>query len=878
VNPRALLALALTACAAETRQAARPRSPGASSSARESVTVTLLGAAADEPAAPAPGLAGASATRFVGAGLRAEVASAAVDLADDRLGAPLVAAVEVASGWVFATADGTVSAAPRFTGRLRAIGTVPSLLRAGAWSRGRLCLTARDGLWCTDGDALARVTSLDAPVFEAAFADASAGAAVLDDGRYAVTTDGGATWRVASVEGATALTPRYTGTSLQVVTTRGPISTTGAALPTQRADVEVDATASLALVAQALRDRVPTHLRLPAVGLADGGWAALDGAEVVRADARGRERGRLRVAERDVPGRLARWGDAVVLRADRLYRSDDGRRFEPVGPEGGEGWPGDAFALSDDGARAALPGPCATATIPDVADRIDTVCARDARGRWRAVPLIAASLPERGVRRAMHGATLLLGAADRREGRGFRYVTVDTDSGAVRDVAPPEGARFTAALEWTSTGMLRGVVESGDARLLATGSPEGPWATSPLPAGALGVAFADARRGVAFGARLGALWRTLNGGEFWARVPVGAQLRGRSLSPQPDATCDDAGCTVDDVARMEGWGPITDAPPEGPDAPAERARRPAELLAAVVSLRCEDLGAPAPSPFAEGLAPHWLAGAASARSSVGVAQVAWQPEGARAPATALVEGAGGDEPVVLGAGSGALVGDRRGVVAWMRGRGHRALTGMLPAVGGWMLAGPYGWLALPTRGGGVAALSATSRSPRRLATAFEIDATGDVRGAFTAPLESRDDVFPAVGLLERGDRWAVATAAPDGSMRVGAWGGAVTTEAHRRDDVRPCAVARPGPRREALWLPYGRAWGRRIELDGAPARAAVMELDLGDPQRCVRGVRAEDGRGGVHVLRATGDALEGWRDRDGRRTRERCTLRLADWG
>lgn len=871
---RAALLAALSACAAEARQTLRPRAPVASS--RDPVTVTRLGG--DEPTAAAPGLAGAAATRFVGAGLRAEVASTAVDLADDRLGAPLLAAVEVARGWAFATADGTVSVSDRFTGPLRAIGVVPGLQRAGAWSRGRLCLTAREGLWCTDGDTLARVTSLEAPVFEAAFADASAGAAVLDDGRYAVTTDGGATWRVASLEGATALVPRYTGTSLQVLTTRGPVSTEGAPLPPQRADVDVDASTALTLVAQALRDRVPTHQRLPSIRLADGSWASVDGREVVRADARGRERGRTRVAERDVPGRLARWGDAVALRADRLYVSRDGQRFEAIGPDGGEGWPGEAYALSDDGVRAALPGPCATAAMPDVGDRIDVVCARDGRGRWRPVPLAAAALPERGVRRAMHGATLLLGATDRAASGGYRYVTVDTDNGVTRDVAPPEGTRFGATLEWTREGALRGVVEAGERRMLATGSPEGPWATAALPEGALSVAFADAQRGVAFGARLSSLWRTVNGGEFWARVPVGASLRAVRLSPQPDAVCDEGGCTVDDVARVEGWGPVREPlEGDGADALDARPRRPSELLAATVSLRCEDVGAASPSPLHEGGLAHWSVGAAAARSSVGVAQVIWQSEGMRAPATALVEGAGGGELVVLGAGAGALVADRgpAGTLAWMRGRTSRALTGMLPGVGGWTRGGAAAWLVVPTRDGGVAALSATSRSPRRVATGFEVDAAGNVRGAHTAPVETRDEPFPAVGLLERGAQWAVVTATPGGAMRVGAWGATVTEEPNRRDGVRACAVARPGPRRAALWVPYGAAWGRRLAVGSEAATVGVVELDAGDAQRCVRSVRAQDARG-VHALRSTGDGLEGWRDDGASRTRERCTLQLGD--
>ena len=55
-----------------------------------------------------------------------------------------------------------------------------------------------------------------------------------------------------------------------------------------------------------------------------------------------------------------------------------------------------------------------------------------------------------------------------------RATPTQTQLDRLHDVAPPEGAHFTASLEWTSTGMLRGVVESGDARLLATGSPKNP--------------------------------------------------------------------------------------------------------------------------------------------------------------------------------------------------------------------------------------------------------------------------------------------------------------------------------------------------------------------------------------------------------------------
>jgi hypothetical protein len=874
----------LVACSGDPRPALRSARV---INTRTPATVTLLGGAHDEALQTAPGLSGASGTRFLAGGLRAEVTVATVALSDARLGAPLAAAVEVADGWLWLSRDGALSASDHFTSAMRPLGRAAGLVRTSSWSRGRLSVITREGAFTSTGRALAPVRNLPAPAFEMAFADGLFGAATLVDGRLTRTHDGGDTWELVELDQDLALSVRCVGTGLVVETTRGALelSATGPLTAYRPRATEETPVSAAQLVEQALRDRVPTWSRLPSARLSDGAWVSFDRTEAVKSDARGRELRRVHLTEREVPARVERWGDAVVVRADRLYRTTDGQHFETLLPTGGEGWSGDAFALSDDGVSAALPGPCAAALV-DVSDRIEAVCIRTPAGRWRDVTIVTVTPVERGVRRAMHGGLLLLGAPDHAaEGApSLRYVVIDTAHGDVRTVIPPERARWTHNLEWTREGLLRGVVEAADdrpgpRRWMVSGPPEGPWESHAIPDGAQGVTFADTRRGVAFGRRASSLWRTLDNGGFWAAIPTPPDAAGRRFSPLPEAVCDESGCTVDDVLRVDGWGPLRDVEAHT-EAPVETATpdddtappTPRQLLANAPTLRCEGVGAGAPSPWraAAGASVAWGVGVAASRPGRTGLDLAWRDDDGRAGQVSLT---GSADAVILGAGAGALVARRATppTLGWVHGASTTPLTGLLPAVPGWLEGGATAWLTLPARGGGLVALT-TWGSARHIAAAFEVDAQGAVQGSRRLLPEGPDGASASLLLARRNDRWNLAYALGGGRLRVVAWDGATTDLSLSPGALRVCVGdVRPGA--TTLSIPLGASWGRALDLDGTPALAARVTVEASPESACVRYVRATTATA-VVVARASGGILEGWRDEAATRAPLRCTLRI----
>jgi hypothetical protein len=124
-------------------------------------------------------------------------ADRAVKPAAARFESSIVAAVPVAGGWVFLTADGGVAATADFLGAPRALGRLPCAFKAARDSVGRAVAIDEDGaLFTTDGTApLTRSRLPDgAAVRAAAFMDGGHGAAVLRDGRVLLTADGAQSW------------------------------------------------------------------------------------------------------------------------------------------------------------------------------------------------------------------------------------------------------------------------------------------------------------------------------------------------------------------------------------------------------------------------------------------------------------------------------------------------------------------------------------------------------------------------------------------------------------------------------------------------------------------------------------------------------------
>lgn len=136
-------------------------------------------------------------------------------VAPERFAAPVVTAAPVARGWVFVTADGTITRSDTFTGSLRLLGRVPCFdpSPGPARSAGRVALLDRAGvLWTTDGVAPVTRWTFPSRVRAAVFADAAHGAVVLEHGELLETRDAGRTWPRIDLEHevawALALTPR----------------------------------------------------------------------------------------------------------------------------------------------------------------------------------------------------------------------------------------------------------------------------------------------------------------------------------------------------------------------------------------------------------------------------------------------------------------------------------------------------------------------------------------------------------------------------------------------------------------------------------------------------------------------------------------------
>lgn len=115
-------------------------------------------------------------------------------VAAERFASDVVSATPVERGWVFVTADGTVTRSDGFVGRLRLLGRVPCAAR---WSRsvGRSAVVDADGaVWTTDGAGPLMKWTLPRAVRSVAFASATHGAAVLERGELFVTDDAGREW------------------------------------------------------------------------------------------------------------------------------------------------------------------------------------------------------------------------------------------------------------------------------------------------------------------------------------------------------------------------------------------------------------------------------------------------------------------------------------------------------------------------------------------------------------------------------------------------------------------------------------------------------------------------------------------------------------
>ena len=122
-------------------------------------------------------------------------ADGAIAVASVRFEASIIAAVPVATGWVFVTADGAVAASEGFLGAPRPLGRFPCAFKVARDSVGRAVAIGEDGsLWSTDGSGALVHSRTPGEVRAATFMDGSHGAAVLRDGRVVLTADAGQSW------------------------------------------------------------------------------------------------------------------------------------------------------------------------------------------------------------------------------------------------------------------------------------------------------------------------------------------------------------------------------------------------------------------------------------------------------------------------------------------------------------------------------------------------------------------------------------------------------------------------------------------------------------------------------------------------------------
>ncbi|MBI5517421.1 MAG: hypothetical protein HY909_26865 [Deltaproteobacteria bacterium] len=845
--------------------------------------------------------------------------------------------------------------------------TVPPFLR------GRVVVLDREGtLWSSEGmEALGPQRGLPVPAHDAAFLDASRGAVVTRYGALLHTQDGGASWRPVDLgDGVAAGLVVHAG-DLFAVTTAGtrPLDRAGVLGPPTAPPPPEEPLAPLdpearERVVEAMLARHPALLTLETTLRArDGARLAAEGRDLVARDAAtGRVLRRREGALPDAACDLRGWGEDLAIacpRAPWLLRatetdtvatvaragevaSDEPRNAEPSAVPLASG------VFSDDGLHAAFAGACPSESGASPNDRNTDdvgICALvDGVGRWRSLGV--AVVGERPTLVGMHGGLLLVSAASEAPPRGpFRLVDTDTGRGEELALAAPEVARapVLVAAQWTADGRVAGIAlgdapdapdEGGDLRgrwpssvaslsewpwrarglraSLALGRPGAPWTLRGLPLGVLALSMADGARGLAVGAHLGAVWRTVDGGRTWTQltVPVeGAAEAVPSVLPPfhalPSVRCEAGGCSVRGRLVVRGWGPLRRgsvvvlAPPWMVNRGVQ-ARDLAGLFwrtAGGGRPYCEDAGRASPSPWALPSAGReadagavWYAGAARVAARGSRRVVTWRAEDDGGSMRGeVVLGAPNPEEahaVVRGAGRGGLLldrcrEDRTCQLTWLGADGRVA---PLPELGEarhrTLLAGTLEapWNVLSSADGGLLGVLPGYLGGVPVAQYFDLAPSGRMR-------QRRDVLVPGaerpLGLGLHEGVPGLVTTSEEGRLLFHAASGAASAQ--------PTALP---PLPEALGVCEGPRDPRGTELslawtEGAPAVCpggasptwARVTLALGAGGYCLRHVattcEAGDGAGSRRTvtvrLTARGPrALEGYTDDGARRTPRRC--------
>lgn len=538
MNPRvACAALALVALGCRHRPR-RPRHRAPTAAVTNAVLV-----------APADGAAIAlGRNRFVVGALRVE---GALRAGAPYPASPLAACAETADGWRFAAQDGTLYAAPTFTGPLRVIGVLPAALAAPTSARFALGAGA---LVAVDVNHRARWVDADGGVREVPAAHALAALAldartglVVDGARGVVfVRDGGRTIEpVAPAPAGIALSVAMVNGRVVLRTTAGRFAWRDGAFAR---DPDAPDPASARDGDAEIERALPPHERAPlplpreperAVARTDGMIDVLRGDEVLRYDPR-----TLRVLRRaEAPGSAcalyrARLGTRAVCTHEGWARAvfaeergwaaiRDELHAEPMG----------ALAFDDVTPAWAVGAPCTQRPTADAS----AACVYRADGQRAEV-----ALPFDGAPVAMHAGAVLFAEALRDASTTAAALWRDGALTAVQLPVPPAAAR-AARWEGDALTMVDGVTLLR-ARIDRAGRVTVTRADAPVGARAIvrgdGVAFAVGREGA---------WR-LQGDRF-VSTPIALQGSAIALDlAAGDGWCAGPWCRLSDALWWSGAG------------------------------------------------------------------------------------------------------------------------------------------------------------------------------------------------------------------------------------------------------------------------------------------------------------------------------------
>ena len=605
--------------------------------------------------------------------LRATVQGDRIRWGNGEFLAPIVSAVRGPGGWIFEDAHHGLAVADGFLGALRPL----SVHGNRTYDDGARCdgILDREGwAWSTDGTGdPVRIASRPEglPIEQIAFADARNALAIVAGGMAFHTGDLGATWGRVALGAEAAWSLGVSDGRFLLDTSAGPRAvppSSGAPVPAEHGPV-AERTPVDDVLAGRLEREAPRSQRSPFPST--NGTAGPDGAvfdvdrdgRVIRVDAgTGTPLGPAAGVPADVPCSLHRWGTSLVAHCRRtrgILVLDRGAEFAVLpGTSNLAEEVTDDAVYSEDGVHALLRGACPgeRRSGPDEGDAWERACVlHRENGGTRLAPVRIGGRPLR-----VRGDRALVTSAgpDDHETSAF----IDLHSGAGAPVAMPatEDDRTPSMLDWLADDTLVATIDGPTqpfAALFLRG-PNGAWTRRAAPPEVRFVEFADALRGMAVGATLDRLYRTIDGGATWERVVmvVSGDAARVPLVTFGSVTalhgeCGEPGCWIDlpyhgGRIEMRGWGALQ-AASETLVAPREIRAEQAMPGSAYVSsfednvtlpgLSCREVGRAEPSglatvrvPAARGTRDFRLVGPGGAvrvvlRRAAGavVAHIAW---------------------------------------------------------------------------------------------------------------------------------------------------------------------------------------------------------------------------------------------------------------